>query len=68
LESKGLVSTKLGDPRPQQGGRPRRLVKAEAEGLAAVLLTTSAIQSMVGDPDVLREALHAPFAPVLEPG
>jgi DNA-binding PadR family transcriptional regulator len=56
LESKGLVSTTLGDPRPERGGRPRRLVTVAAAGLAAVRLTTSAIQSMVGDLDVLGEA------------
>lgn len=26
LEKKGLVSTRLGEPRPERGGRPRRLV------------------------------------------
>jgi DNA-binding PadR family transcriptional regulator len=56
LESKGLVSTTLGDPRPERGGRPRRLVTVEAEGLAAIRLTASAIRSMMGDLDVLGEA------------
>ena len=49
LEAKGLVSTGLGDPRPERGGRPRRLVTVEAEGLTALRATTAAIQSMLGD-------------------
>lgn len=49
LESKGLVSTRLGDPRPERGGRPRRLVTVAPAGLAAVRTTTAAIQAMVGD-------------------
>lgn len=49
LESKGLVSTVLGEARPERGGKPRRLVKVESEGLAAIRATTSAIQAMVGE-------------------
>ena len=49
LEAKGLVSTCLGDPRPERGGRRRRLVTVEAEGLTALRTTTGAIQSMIGD-------------------
>ena len=53
LETKGLVSTRLGDPRPERGGRPRRLVTVEQAGLAAVRATTGAITSMVGGLDDL---------------
>lgn len=49
LEAKGLVSTRLGDPRPERGGRPRRLVTVSPAGLASVRATTAAIQAMVGD-------------------
>ena len=49
LEAKGLVSTALGDPRPERGGRPRRLVTVGKTGLEALRATTSAIQAMVGD-------------------
>jgi DNA-binding PadR family transcriptional regulator len=49
LESKGLVSTRLGDPRPERGGKPRRLVSVEPSGLAAIRATTAAIQAMVGE-------------------
>jgi DNA-binding PadR family transcriptional regulator len=49
LEDKGLVSTRLGEPRPERGGRPPRLVRVTPGGLAAVRGTTAAIQAMVGD-------------------
>ena len=48
LEDKGLITTRLGDPRPERGGRARRLVTLEPEGLAAVRATTTAIQAMIG--------------------
>lgn len=51
LEEKGLVATRLGDPRPERGGRPPRLVTVEPEGVAAVRATTDAIQAMVSDLD-----------------
>lgn len=35
LESKALISTRLGDPRPERGGKARRLVHVEAAGRAA---------------------------------
>lgn len=49
LEKKGLVSTRLSEPRVERGSRPRRLVTVEAEGLAAVRETSSAIRSMIGE-------------------
>ena len=49
LEGKGMISTRLGDPRPERGGRPRRLVTVEREGLRAVRTATGAIQAMAGD-------------------
>jgi DNA-binding PadR family transcriptional regulator len=48
LEAKGLVSTHLGDPRPERGGRARRLVVVEAAGVTAVRVTTAAITAMIG--------------------
>lgn len=57
LEAKGLVRTALGEPRPERGGRPRRLVTVSPSGLNAVRGTTAAIRAMVGDLDgVLGEA------------
>ena len=32
LEDKGLLSTWMGDPTPQRGGRPKRMVRVTARG------------------------------------
>ena len=49
LEAKGLVTTALGDPRPERGGRARRLVRVEPAGRAAARETTRAILAMTRD-------------------
>lgn len=49
LETKGFVSTRMGEPRAERGGKPRRLVLVEAEGLDAIRNTTGAIRAMLGD-------------------
>jgi DNA-binding PadR family transcriptional regulator len=52
LEAKRLVATRLGDPRPERGGKPRRLVTVLPPGLASVRATTGAIRAMaveIGD-------------------
>ncbi len=46
LETKGFVTTRLGDPRPERGGKPRRLVDVAPAGIAAIRSTTEAIRSM----------------------
>jgi DNA-binding PadR family transcriptional regulator len=57
LELKGLVTTRLSEPRPERGGRPRRLVSVSAEGKAAVRATTAAIRAMeAGLGDAVEEA------------
>jgi DNA-binding PadR family transcriptional regulator len=48
LEKKGLVSTGLGDPRPERGGKARRLVRVEPAGLAAVRESRQSLQRMWG--------------------
>jgi len=48
LEAKRLVTTHLGEARPERGGKPRRLVTVRPPGVAAVRATTGAIQAMVG--------------------
>jgi DNA-binding PadR family transcriptional regulator len=53
LEVKGLVSTSLGEARPERGGRPRRLVTVKPAGVVAVRATTGAIRAMVGELDGL---------------
>jgi DNA-binding PadR family transcriptional regulator len=35
LEAKGLVKTWMGDPTPQRGGRPKRMVRVTAQGIRA---------------------------------
>jgi DNA-binding PadR family transcriptional regulator len=49
LERKGLVSTRLGEPRPERGGRPRRLVTVRPAGLEAARATAGALRTMMGD-------------------
>ena len=49
IEAKGLVSTRLGEPRAERGGKPRRLVTVERRGMAAVRATTHAITAMIGE-------------------
>jgi DNA-binding PadR family transcriptional regulator len=34
LEAKGFVTTWMGDPTPQRGGRPKRMVRVTAKGIA----------------------------------
>jgi PadR family transcriptional regulator, regulatory protein PadR len=36
LEDKGLVTSRLGDPSPQRGGRPKRYFQVNAAGIEAV--------------------------------
>jgi DNA-binding PadR family transcriptional regulator len=36
LEDKGLVSSRLGDPTPQRGGRAKRYFTVNAKGIAAI--------------------------------
>ena len=35
LEAKGFVKTWMGDPTPQRGGRPKRMVRVTAKGTEA---------------------------------
>lgn len=49
LEAKGLVSTRLGAPHADRGGRPPRLVRVEGAGVEAVRATTGAIRAMLGE-------------------
>ena len=49
LEERGLVTSRLGEPSAERGGRPPRLVRVTARGVSAARETTNAIQAMVGD-------------------
>ena len=46
LEDKGFVSSRLGDPLPQRGGRARTYFKLEPEGLKALQQTFGALKDM----------------------
>lgn len=46
LEAKGMVSTQLGEARPERGGKPRRLVHVTREGRLAVDATLGAIEAL----------------------
>jgi DNA-binding PadR family transcriptional regulator len=46
LEDKGLLTTALGEARPERGGKPRRIVRPTRDGVAAVRATMTAISAM----------------------
>jgi PadR family transcriptional regulator, regulatory protein PadR len=46
LETKGYVTSRLGDPTPERGGRSKRFFHVTAKGVAAVNRTHRALQSM----------------------
>lgn len=46
LEQKGLVSSRLGDPRPERGGKARRLVAVEPDGADAMRDARAALVRM----------------------
>lgn len=48
LEDKGFVTSRLGDPTPERGGRAKRYYKVSASGLKAVKRAQSAYQSLLG--------------------
>jgi DNA-binding PadR family transcriptional regulator len=35
LEAKGLIKTRMGEPTPERGGRPKRIVRVTARGMRA---------------------------------
>lgn len=46
LEQKGLISTRLGEPRPERGGKARRHARIEPEGAQAIHESRSALERM----------------------
>lgn len=46
LERKGLVSSWMGDPTPERGGKPRRYVRVEREGLRLLRESRRAMDGM----------------------
>lgn len=58
LEEKGLLTSRMGEPRPERGGRPPRLVTVRPEGVEAARATTEAIRAMTHDlGDLLGETV-----------
>ena len=58
LEAKGLITSRMGDPTPQRGGRAKRYVAVTAAGRRAVARAQRAYQRLLDGLDVLRGA-HA---------
>jgi PadR family transcriptional regulator, regulatory protein PadR len=56
LEEKGLVSSRLGDPLPERGGRPRRLVRVKAAGREAVREARASFSKMWRGLDLAEDA------------
>ncbi len=46
LEAKGLVRTWMGDPTPQRGGRPKRMVRVTVSGIRAATAFYNAVTRM----------------------
>jgi PadR family transcriptional regulator, regulatory protein PadR len=46
MEAKGYVSSWVGDPIPERGGRAKKFFKIEAKGAAALKRTQQAYQTM----------------------
>jgi len=46
LEAKGFVSSRLGEPTPTRGGRPRRFYRLERQGAKALAGTLDTLQAM----------------------
>jgi DNA-binding PadR family transcriptional regulator len=43
LETKGFIRTWMGDPTPQRGGRPKRMVRVTAKGIQAATAFYAAV-------------------------
>ena len=55
LEKKGMVSSRLGDPSPTRGGRPKRFFRVEDGGTEALRRARSAWDAMSEGLDTLLE-------------
>ena len=58
LEAKGLISSRMGDPTPQRGGRPKRYVTVTAAGRKALTRALKAYERLLDGLDLPRGA-HA---------
>lgn len=55
LERKGLITTWLGEPRPERGGKARRHVSTTSAGREAVDASRTALERMWSDLDTSPE-------------
>ncbi len=55
LEDRGLVATRMGAPRPERGGKARRLVAVTERGLEQVRVSAAEHRAMLGDLDGILE-------------
>jgi PadR family transcriptional regulator, regulatory protein PadR len=49
LEQKGLISSELGEPTPERGGRAKKYFRVTAKGLREVRVTQRALQKLWQD-------------------
>lgn len=56
MESKGWIASETSQPRPERGGRPRRIVRLTPEGLEELRKSRAALLTLW---DGLEEALNA---------
>ena len=54
LEEKGWVTSKLSQPRPERGGRPRRLVRVTRQGVAELRRSREALLTLWDGVEVLE--------------
>ncbi|NKB90529.1 MAG: PadR family transcriptional regulator [Acidobacteria bacterium] len=58
LEKRGLVTSRMGEPTPQRGGRAKRYVRVSSDGIRALRRAVRAQERMLEGLDQLRSA-HA---------
>lgn len=58
LEAKGVITSRMGDPTPQRGGRAKRYVTVTAAGMQALTRALQAYERLLDGLDVLR-GIHA---------
>lgn len=58
LEAKGVISSRMGDPTPQRGGRAKRYVTVTAAGMQALKRALQAYARLLDGLDMLR-GVHA---------
>jgi PadR family transcriptional regulator PadR len=54
LQEKGWVTSKLSQPRPERGGRPRRLVRVTPQGVAELRRSREALLTLWDGVEVLE--------------